>query len=79
MQGLAKLQMDRIIFPHLVAANHRYEAFSASQASKRIANKDKSTRDVFYFLENGRDPETGEAFTLSELVSEASLLIVGGT
>lgn len=79
MQGLASLHLDKIIFRDLAAANKRYEAFSDKQALERIANADKvTTRDVFYFLQKGRDPETGEAFTLPELVSESSLLILGG-
>lgn len=79
MQGLASLHLDKIIFRDLAIANDRYKAFSDKQASERIANADKVTvKDVFYFLQKGRDPETGEAFTLPELVSESSLLIVGG-
>lgn len=79
MQGLAALQLDKIIFRDLVKANARYEAFSKKQADERIAKGDKiDTKDVFYFLQKGKDPETGEGFTLHELVAEASLLILGG-
>ena len=80
MQGLASLHLDKIIFRDLAAANKRYEAFSDKQASERIANADKiKTRDIFSFLQKGQDPETGEAFSLPELISESSLLILGGT
>lgn len=34
------------------------------------------TRDILASLLEFKDPETGEAFTLPELVSESSLLIV---
>lgn len=79
LPGLASIHLDRIVFHDLAAANKRYEAFSDKQARNRIANADKvTTKDVFYFLQNGRDLETGEAFTLPELVSESSLLILGG-
>jgi cytochrome P450 len=79
MQGLASLHLDDIIFRDLAKANARYEAFSKKQADHRIARGDKvTTKDVFYFLQKGRDPETGEGFTLHELVAEASLLILGG-
>jgi hypothetical protein len=79
MQGLASLHLDKIIFRDLAVANNRYKAFSDKQAKERIENADKVTvKDVFYFLRNGRDSETGEAFTLPELVSESSLLIVAG-
>ena len=80
MQGLASLHLDKIIFRDLAAANKRYEAFSDKQASERIANADKiKTRDVFSFLQRGQDPETGEKFSPPELISESSLLILGGT
>lgn len=79
MQGLASLHLDSIVFRDLATANKRYEEFSRKQASERIANADKvTTKDVFYFLQKGRDPETGEIFTLPELISESSLLILGG-
>lgn len=79
MQGIAALQLDKILFRDLARANARYEAFSKKQADERILKGDKlDTKDVFYFLEKGTDPNTGEGFTLQELVSEASLLILGG-
>lgn len=79
MQGIAALQLDKILFRDLARANARYEAFSKKQADERILKGDKlDTKDVFYFLRKGTDPNTGEGFTLQELVSEASLLILGG-
>ena len=79
MQGLASLHLDKILFRDLATANTRYEAFSKKQADRRIARGAKiNTKDVFYFLQKGKDPETGEGFTLHELVAEASLLILGG-
>lgn len=79
MQIIAALQLDKVLFRDLARANARYEAFSKKQADERILKGDKlDTKDVFYFLQKGTDPETGEGFTLHELVSEASLLILGG-
>ena len=79
MQGLASLQLDKVLFRSLAAANARYEAFSKEQADHRIAKGDDvKVKDVFYFLQKGKDPETGQGFTMDELVAEASLLILGG-
>ena len=79
MQGLANLHLDKILFRDLAAANSRYEEFSKKQAEHRIARvAEVNTNDVFHFLQKGKDPETGEGFTLQELVSEASLLILEG-
>lgn len=80
MQGIAALQLDKILFRDLARANARYEAFSKKQADECILKGNKlETKDVFYFLQRGTDPDTGKGFTLHELVSEASLLIIAGT
>lgn len=79
MQGIAALQLDKILFRDLARANARYEAFSKKQADECILKGNKlETKDVFYFLQRGTDPDTGKGFTLHELVSEASLLIIAG-
>lgn len=79
MPGLASLHLDNILFGNLAAANKHYEAFGKNQARERIENADQvTTKDVFSFLQKGQDPETGEAMTLPELVSESGLLIVAG-
>ena len=78
MQGLASFHADNLFFRDLAAANVQYKTFSKKQADDRIAKGDKiNTKDVFYFLEKSRDRETGEGFTLDELVAEAGLLILG--
>jgi hypothetical protein len=46
---------------------------SAIQATRSV-----KVKDVFYFLQKGRDPETGAGFTPDALIAEASLLILGG-
>ncbi|KAI4163206.1 MAG: hypothetical protein LQ342_003139 [Letrouitia transgressa] len=49
-------------------------------ASPRIAKADNvESKDIFYFLQNGKNAETGERFTVPKLVSEAALLIGAGT
>jgi len=79
MQGLAALHLDKVVFRDLATATARYEAFSKKQADERIAKGDtNTTKDAFYFLQKGRDPQTGEGFTSHELVAEASLLILCG-
>ncbi|KAL9128641.1 MAG: hypothetical protein Q9217_002737 [Psora testacea] len=76
----ASLHLDKILFRSLAIAKARYEAFSKKQEDHRIARGTMiNTKDVFYFLQEGIDLETGENFTLDELVAEASLLILGST
>lgn len=77
MPGLLKLHLDKILFRRLTDGTRQYKTFSKAQSDARI--KDGTlykTRDIFASLLEFEDPETGEAFTLPELVSESSLLIV---
>lgn len=79
MPGLLKLHLDKILFRRLTDGTRQYEAFSKAQSDARIKEGTSyETRDIFASLLEFKDPETGEAFTLPELVSESSLLIVAG-
>ena len=79
MPGLLELQTDKILFRRLTDGTRQYEAFSKAQSdSRRNEGTSCKTRDIFASLLEFKDSETGEAFTLPELVSERSLLIVAG-
>lgn len=60
MQGLLRLHLDKILFFRLSTDMQKYQAFSKLQADTRI-NKGSNIpiRDVFSFLIDARDPETG--------------------
>ena len=79
MPGLLELQLDKILFRRLTDGTRQYAAFSKAQSDARIKEGTSyKTRDILASLLEFKDPETGEAFTLPELVSENSLLIVAG-
>ena len=60
MQGLLKLHLDKILFRSLDKEMQRYLAFSKLQSDTRIKKGDKvPIKDVFSFLIEARDPETG--------------------
>lgn len=60
MQGLLSLHLDKILFRKLDREMQRYQAFSKRQHDTRIAKGDNvPIRDVFSFLIEARDPETG--------------------
>ena len=60
MQGLLKLHLDKILFRSLDKEMQRYLAFSKLQSDMRIKKGDKvPIKDVFSFLIDARDPETG--------------------
>lgn len=60
MLGLLRLHLDKILFFRLSTDMQKYQAFSKLQADTRI-NKGPNIpiRDVFSFLIDARDPETG--------------------
>ena len=77
MPGLLNLQLDKILFRRLTNGTRQYEAFSKAQSDARVKEGTSyKLRDNFASLLEFKDPETGEAFTLPELASESSLLIV---
>jgi len=80
MPNLVKLQIDKILFRKLTQGTRDYEKFSKVQATEREKlGLDVKTRDVFSLLLEAKDPLTGEGFTIPELISESSLLIVAGS
>ena len=79
MPRLVKLQIDKILFRKLTKGTRDYEKFSNIQATEREKlGVNVPTRDVFSFFLEAKDPDTGEGFTVPELISETSLLIVAG-
>ncbi len=79
MPALLKLKLDKILFRSLTDGTRRYEAFSKAQSDERIKQGNNcEVNDIFASLLEAKDPETGEGFSLPELVSESSLLIVAG-
>ncbi|KAE8396217.1 cytochrome P450 [Aspergillus alliaceus] len=55
-------------------------AFSRKQLTDRLAvNKETSKRrDIIYYLQQARDPETGEGYSQMEMLGEANLLLGAG-
>lgn len=79
MPALLKLKLDKILFRSLTDGTRRYEAFSKAMSDERIKQGNiYEVEDIFASLLEAKDPETGEGFSLPELVSESSLLILAG-
>lgn len=61
MQGLLKLHLDKILFFRLGRDMQKYQAFSKTQSDTRISKGSHvPIRDVFSFLIDAKDPETGK-------------------
>ncbi|KAI4169983.1 MAG: hypothetical protein LQ343_005293 [Gyalolechia ehrenbergii] len=79
MPMLLKLKLDTLMFRSLVEGTHKYKEFSQKQFEERMTQGTHcQTRDILATLVEAKDPDTGEALTRSELISESSLLIIAG-
>lgn len=60
MQGLLRLHLEKIFFRKFDKDMQRYQAFSKRQSDVRISKgANVPIRDVFSFLIDAKDPETG--------------------
>lgn len=61
------------------AANRdRQIAFSRKQLATRLAANPTQRRDIVYYLQLARDPDTGKGYSVQELISEVTLLLGAG-
>lgn len=61
-------------------AQKRFVEYARSQTLERLdAGVSEDRKDVFYYLLNAKDPETGSGLSTTELLSEAATLIVAGS
>ena len=79
MPALKKLGLGRLAFRGLKSKRDAQLAFSRRQMQARNElGSDTDRRDIFYYLLQARDPETGLGYSSSELQSECTLLLGAG-
>ena len=70
-------------FRGLYQDRNKYLAFGKRQVMARTKEMssfgETGRRDIFSFLMNAKDPETGEGFPMPELWMEGNTLIVAGS
>ncbi|KAL7800063.1 cytochrome P450 [Trichoderma ceciliae] len=79
MQSLFFCNMHKLLFKELIVGVGSLMSVSRSFALWRQEQQSMPHRDIWAALIASRDPKTGEAFSTEELISEASLFIIGGT
>ncbi|KAI1258794.1 cytochrome P450 [Xylariaceae sp. FL1019] len=77
MQWLLRFNLHTIVFKHLIQGVTKLMALSRQFADTRA--KKTNYDDIWASLLESKDLETGKCFSHEELVSEASLFIIGGT
>ena len=78
---LAKAKLDKILYPNASAMRERFMSLMARLLQDRLqAERDGSNkRDLFSFIINATDSETGRGFSETELWSEARFLLIAGS
>lgn len=79
MQSLFFCNLHKLLFKQLIVGVGSLMSVSRSFALWRLEQTSMPRRDIWAALLASRDPKTGEAFSTEELISEASLFIIGGT
>ena len=80
MPSFLKLKLDVLLsFSKMAKDMETFKSLSEKQAETRMKkSQNVKTKDVFYYLLNAKDPETGEGLSVPELVSEAGVLMIAG-
>lgn len=73
-----KLGLGKYLFPTIAEGQKTFVNYSREQAKERIALGVGVRKDLFHYLLDARDPQTGEGYSMSELWSESNLLIAAG-
>lgn len=79
MQSLFLFNMHKLLFNELIVGVGQLMEISRSFALWRLEQKSMPFRDIWASLLASKDPKTGQTFSTEELISEATLFIIGGT
>ncbi|KAL9617096.1 MAG: hypothetical protein Q9160_008086 [Pyrenula sp. 1 TL-2023] len=80
MHSLFKFRLHHVLFYPLALGIRQLKSLSTEITNWRIQQGDAlAGKDLFLALLLAKDPLTGKGFSTEELISEAGLLIVGGT
>ncbi|KAH8165547.1 hypothetical protein CIB48_g2708 [Xylaria polymorpha] len=71
-------RIDRKLFARSTMAGHEFVRFLRTLLKDRLQNE-KSHKDIFSFLQQCKDPETGEGLGTMELSTETATFLVAGS
>ncbi|KAI1265005.1 cytochrome P450 [Xylariaceae sp. FL1019] len=71
-------RLDRKLFRESALAGLRFVKFLRKLLGTRLANNTES-KDIFWFLQQCRDPDTGEALSVKELSTETATFLIAGS
>ncbi len=76
--ALANLQLDKLLYRKGLQMREKYLALMSKLVKSRLSADKNSQNDLFSFVVDAKDPETGRGFTESELWAESRFLLIAG-
>lgn len=76
---LQYLRLEKLLYRKGSWIREKFLKLMARLVKERLSAKNASQNDLFSFLVDARDPETGRGFTESELWAESRFLLIAGT
>lgn len=70
--------LDRWIFLKSAISGYKFVKFLRKVLRQRLEKEDTGSKDLFSFLQQCKDPETGKALTHTELSTETATFVVAG-
>ncbi|RFU80507.1 cytochrome p450 [Trichoderma arundinaceum] len=70
--------IDNKLFPESLIGRKKFVKFIRMILGKRLSATKTSSKDIFSFLQQCKDPETGKELTTAELSTETATFIVAG-
>jgi cytochrome P450 len=76
--GIGFGRLDHKLFPESTMAGHKFATFLRRLLKTRLTDE-KGLKDIFWFLQQCKDPDTGMGLTTKELSTETATFLVAGT
>ncbi|OCK81164.1 cytochrome P450 [Lepidopterella palustris CBS 459.81] len=76
---LAKFKLEKILYPNGCIMRQKFLDLTCEFAKERVKIGKDAKQDLFSFVIDFKNPETGKGFTLPELWSENKFLVVAGS
>ena len=70
--------LDRYLFPSSINGKKAFTGFLKSLLKKRLTVSKENGKDIFSYVLDAKDPDTGTGLQMSELSTEMATLVVAG-
>lgn len=76
--ALQKLHLEQLLYFHGMQRREKYLRLMSEMVQSRVAAGKSARKDMFSFLVDAKDPDTGVGFTTDELWAESRFLLIAG-